>query len=94
MANMAGPDGPAMGDLARFNGRATWYPKDDFDAAGYAIPTTWNELIALAIVSDAPGALGSVPPPWRAAHGEFTLRTTTPETNDKWVSGELNFDSP
>ena len=24
-----------------------WYPKDDFDAAGYKVPTTWDELIAL-----------------------------------------------
>ena len=25
-----------------------WYPKDDFDAAGYAVPETWDDLIALS----------------------------------------------
>jgi alpha-glucoside transport system substrate-binding protein len=25
-----------------------WYAKDDFDAAGYEVPTTWDELTALA----------------------------------------------
>ena len=25
-----------------------WYPKDDFDAAGYTVPTTFDELIALS----------------------------------------------
>ena len=31
-----------------------WYPKDDFDAAGYAVPETWDDLIALSdqIVAD------------------------------------------
>ena len=25
-----------------------WYPKDDFDAAGYAVPETFDDLIALS----------------------------------------------
>jgi alpha-glucoside transport system substrate-binding protein len=31
-----------------------WYPKDDFDKAGYTVPTTWDEMIALSdqIVAD------------------------------------------
>ena len=49
MGTMAGPDGDIMaGVWYRFNGKSlVWYPKDDFDAAGYEIPTTWDELIAL-----------------------------------------------
>ena len=35
-----------------------WYPKDDFDAAGYTVPETWDELIAL---SDQIVADGSTP---------------------------------
>ena len=39
-----------------------WYPKDDFDAAGYEVPETWDDLIALSdqIVADGstPGASG------------------------------------
>ena len=31
-----------------------WYPKDDFDKAGYQVPTTWDEMLALSdqIVAD------------------------------------------
>ena len=25
-----------------------WYPKDNFDAAGYEVPATWDDLIALS----------------------------------------------
>ena len=25
-----------------------WYPKDNFDAAGYEVPTTWDDLMALS----------------------------------------------
>ena len=35
-----------------------WYPKDDFDAAGYEVPETWDDLIAL---SDQIVADGSTP---------------------------------
>jgi alpha-glucoside transport system substrate-binding protein len=106
MATMAGPDGnEAMGGIwARFNGKSqVWYPKDDFDAAGYAIPTTWEELIALSdqIVADgdAPWCVGiesGAATGWPATDWmeEFMLRTTSPENYDKWVSGELKFDSP
>ena len=36
-----------------------WYPKDDFDAAGYEVPTTWDDLIALSdqIVADGSSAV-------------------------------------
>ncbi len=102
---MAGPDGPAVGGIwARYNGKSqVWYPKDDFDAAGYQIPTSWEELLALSdqIVSDGdtPWCVGiesGAATGWPATDWmeEFMLRTTTPENYDKWVSGELKFDSP
>ena len=49
MAMMDGPDGEIMaGVWERVNGKSlVWYPKDDFEAAGYEIPTTWDELLAL-----------------------------------------------
>src|SRR5690606_15689835 len=25
-----------------------WYPKDNFDEAGYEVPTTWDEMLALS----------------------------------------------
>jgi alpha-glucoside transport system substrate-binding protein len=57
MAMMPGPDGEEQtaGVWYRFNGKSlVWYPKDDFEAAGYTIPETWDELIALSdqIVAD------------------------------------------
>ena len=51
MAMMDSPDGEIMsGVWHRVNGKSlVWYPKDDFDAAGYTIPTTWEELLALIV---------------------------------------------
>ncbi|HVG00963.1 MAG TPA: ABC transporter substrate-binding protein, partial [Chloroflexia bacterium] len=80
-----------------------WYPKKAFDAKGYKVPTTWDEMIALSdqIVADgsAPwcvgiesaGATGWVGTDWVE---DVMLRTTTPENYDKWVRGELKFNSP
>ena len=103
MATMAGPDGPGVGGIwARYNGKSqVWYPKDDFEAAGYTIPTSWEELIALSdqIVADGdtPWCVGiesGAATGWPATDWmeEFMLRTTTPENYDKWVSGELKFE--
>ena len=80
-----------------------WYAKDDFDAAGYTIPTTWEELLALSdqIVADggvpwcigieSSGATGWVATDWIE---DIMLRTTSPENYDRWTRGELPFDSP
>ncbi len=105
MATMEGPDGKIMaGVWGRANGKSlVWYPKKAFDEAGYKVPTTWDELIAL---SDQIKADGDTP--WcigiesGAATGwpmtdwieEMMLRTGSLENYDKWVAGELKFDSP
>ncbi len=49
MGTMEGPKGPILaGVWGRVNGKsAVWYPKKAFDAAGYKVPTTWKELMAL-----------------------------------------------
>jgi alpha-glucoside transport system substrate-binding protein len=105
MATIEGPDGPIMaGVWGRVNGKSlVWYPKAAFDAAGYKIPTTWDELIALSdeIVADgdAPWCIGiesGAATGWPATDWmeEIMLRTTTPENYDKWVAGELKFSSP
>jgi alpha-glucoside transport system substrate-binding protein len=88
----------------RFSGKSlVWYPKDDFDAAGYSVPTTWEELIALSdqIVSDgdAPWCVGiesGAATGWPATDWmeEFVLRTTSLENYDAWTRGELAFASP
>jgi alpha-glucoside transport system substrate-binding protein len=77
-----------------------WYPKAAFDAAGYTVPGTWDELIAL---SDKIKADGSAP--WCVGFGsegatgwpatdwmeDIMLRTAGPETYDKWVKHEIPF---
>ena len=105
MSIMAGPDGPqSAGIWHRFNGKSlVWYPKDDFEAAGYEIPTTWDELIALSdqIKSDgdAPWCVGiesGAATGWPATDWmeELMLRTTSLENYDAWVKGTLPFSSP
>ena len=80
-----------------------WYAADDFAAAGYEIPQTWDELNALAQqIIDAGGV------PWclgiesGGASGwpgtdwieDIMLRTVGTKGYDQWVAGELKFDSP
>jgi alpha-glucoside transport system substrate-binding protein len=105
MAMMEGPDGPMMaGVWHRFNGKSlVWYPKDDFDAAGYEIPTTWDELMKLTetIASDGDpawciGIESGTATGWPATDWieDIMLRTTSLENYDAWTRGELAFDSP
>ena len=105
MATMEGADGPIIaGVWHRFNAKSqVWYPKQAWDAAGYEIPTTWDEMLALSdqIVADgdAPWCVGiesGAATGWPATDWmeEVMLRTTSLENYDKWVTGELKFDSP
>jgi len=106
MATLTGPDGQGAmyGVWQRFNGKSlVWYPKKAFDAAGYQIPQTWDELVALTdqIAQDGDTAwcvgIGSgAATGWPATDWteDMMLRTTSPENYDKWVRGELKFDSP
>lgn len=80
-----------------------WYPKPAFEAAGYQIPETWDELLALSdqILADgtAPwcigiesgGATGWPGTDWIE---DIMLRTASPEKYDQWTRGELAFNSP
>jgi alpha-glucoside transport system substrate-binding protein len=80
-----------------------WYPKAAFEAAGYTIPETWDDLIALSdqIVADgsvpwcigieSSGATGWVGTDWVE---DIMLRTQPVEKYDQWTTGELKFDSP
>jgi alpha-glucoside transport system substrate-binding protein len=105
MATMKGPGGAIMaGVWGRVNGKSlVWYPKKEFDKAGYKVPTTWKELLALMEQikkdGDTPWAVGiesGAATGWAATDWveEFMLRTTSLENYDKWVKGELKFSSP
>jgi alpha-glucoside transport system substrate-binding protein len=92
------------GIWARFNGKSlVWYPKAAFDEAGYAVPTTWEELEQLEqdIIADGdtPWCIGiesGTATGWPVTDWmeDLMLRTTTPENYDRWVAGDLKFDSP
>ena len=80
-----------------------WYPKKAFDAKGYTVPKTFDELIAL---SDKIKADGSTP--WCVGFGsegatgwpatdwieDIMLRTAGPDVYDKWWKHEIPFNDP
>jgi alpha-glucoside transport system substrate-binding protein len=80
-----------------------WYVPENFKDAGYEIPKTMEELVALSekIVADggkpwciglgSGGATGWPATDWVE---DIMLRTQSPETYDKWVTNEIKFDSP
>jgi alpha-glucoside transport system substrate-binding protein len=80
-----------------------WYPVEAFETAGYEIPETWDDLVAL---SDQIVADGSNPWCTTMEHGDATgwvatdwiedvlLRTAPPETYDQWVTHEIPFNDP
>ena len=80
-----------------------WYPKDDFDKAGYTVPTTWDELMALSdqIVADggtpwcvgfeSGGATGWPATDWME---DIMLRTAGPDVYDQWVTHDIPFNDP
>ncbi len=101
-----GKDGtPILGGVfERVNVKGTiWYPKKQFDAAGYKVPTTWAEQQALMdqIVKDGDtpwcfgiesgGASG-----WPSTDiiEQIMLRTTSLDNYDKWTKGTLPFTDP
>jgi alpha-glucoside transport system substrate-binding protein len=80
-----------------------WYVPENFKDAGYEIPKTMEELLALSdkIVADggkpwciglgSGGATGWPATDWVE---DIMLRTQSPEVYDKWVTNEIKFDSP
>jgi alpha-glucoside transport system substrate-binding protein len=80
-----------------------WYPKDDFDAAGYKVPTTWDEMLALSdqIVADgstpwcvgfqSEGSTGWPATDWME---DIMLRTAGGDVYDQWVKHEIPFNDP
>ncbi|MBN2737826.1 MAG: carbohydrate ABC transporter substrate-binding protein [Spirochaetales bacterium] len=105
MATMDGPEGKIMaGVWGRVSAKSlVWYNKKEFDAAGYKVPKTWKELEDLEKMimadGDTPWAIGiesGAATGWPATDWieEFMLRTNSLEDYDRWVKGELKFDSP
>ena len=80
-----------------------WYSPENFKDAGYEVPKTMEELIALSdkIVKDggkpwciglgSGGATGWPATDWIE---DIMLRTQTPDVYDKWVTNEVKFNDP
>jgi alpha-glucoside transport system substrate-binding protein len=80
-----------------------WYPKKAFDAKGYQVPKTWDDLLALSdkIVADGSspwcmgfesgGASGWPATDWME---DIMLRTAGVDTYDKWYKHEIPFNDP
>jgi alpha-glucoside transport system substrate-binding protein len=80
-----------------------WYPVDDFEDAGYEVPETWDDLLALSdqIVEDdgtpwcvgfeSGGATGWPATDWME---DIMLRTAGVDVYDQWVTNEIPFDDP
>jgi len=80
-----------------------WYSPENFEDAGYDVPTTMEELKALGdqIVADGEtpwciglgsgGATGWPATDWVE---DMMLRTQSPADYDRWVSNEMKFDDP
>ncbi len=80
-----------------------WYSPQAFAEAGYEVPETWDDMIALSDeIADAGGK------PWCAGIGsgdatgwpatdwieDVMLRTAGPEVYDQWVNHEIPFNDP
>ncbi len=80
-----------------------WFKPENFEDAGYEIPTSMEDLLALSdkIVADggtpwclgieSGGATGWTATDWLE---DIMLRTASPEKYDMWVKNELPFNSP
>jgi alpha-glucoside transport system substrate-binding protein len=96
-------DGTFVGAIYRLSLKSmVWYPRQEFEAAGYEEPETWDELLELSdqILADgtAPWCLGiesADATGWVATDWweDIMLRTAGPEAYDDWVTGDLPFDS-
>ena len=80
-----------------------WYVPENFEDAGYEVPETMEDLIALSeqMVEDGETpwciGLGSGPATgWPATDWveDIMLRTQSPEVYDQWVTNEIPFDDP
>lgn len=96
-------EGRQVGLMYRINLKSlVWYPVPEFEEAGYSVPETWDELVALSdqmvedgnvpwcIGIESSGATGWPATDWIE---DIMLRTAGLEATDDWVEGELAFTS-
>jgi len=96
-------DGVPYGLFHRVNAKGwVWYNKPAFEAAGYEVPTTWDEMMALSeemkdsgIAPWCDGIESGAATGWKGTDWveNLMLRTNTVDVYDAWVSHELPFSS-
>lgn len=103
LASSAGPDGAEglYGFFYKVDVKSlVWYSPEAFDEAGYDVPETMEELLALSeqIVEDGetPWCVGlgsGAATGWPATDWveDILLRTQSPEVYDAWVANEIPF---
>ena len=102
---LSGDGGEIWGIPYKVDVKSTiWYPIKAFENAGYAVPTTWDELKALSakIVADGNGSpwclgiLDGAATGWIATDWleDVMLRTAGIDKYNQWITHDLKFDSP
>ena len=92
-------DGKLYGIFSKVTNKgAVWYSPKAFAAAGYRVPTTWDEMIKLAdtIVADGHAPFSVVAPSGPASGwaltdwiSEIVLRNCGPDLYDQWVAIQI-----
>ncbi|MEM9809367.1 MAG: ABC transporter substrate-binding protein, partial [Cyanobacteria bacterium P01_D01_bin.56] len=97
-------DGQVYGIWMRSDPKSlVWYNPEAFETAGYTLPRSWDELMAL---TEEIAATGTTPWCLGMESGEATgwvgtdwvedilLRTAGPDVYDQWVNHDIPFNSP
>ena len=102
--DLSSVDGTPYGMFHRVNAKGWfWYNKPDWNAAGWEIPQTWDDLMALAdeMVADGErypfcdGIESGAATGWKGTDWieNIMLRTQPVSVYDEWVAGDLPFSS-
>ncbi|MEJ6395067.1 ABC transporter substrate-binding protein [Gymnodinialimonas sp. 2305UL16-5] len=106
LATAAGPDGTEAlyGFFYKVDVKSlVWYSPEAFDEAGYDVPETMEDLLALSEEmvenGETPWCIGlgsGAATGWPATDWveDIMLRTQSPEIYDQWVANEMPFDAP
>ncbi len=102
--DLASVDGVPYGMFHRVNAKGwIWYNKPAFESAGYKVPTTWDELMALTeemkgsgIAPWCEGIASGAATGWKITDWveNVMLRVHPVDVYDKWVAHEIKFNSP